>query len=83
MGIDVLTFWPISGLGDIIVTTPLSPIFKYPLISNHSFGISISMANASATFGLQEFNQLNPSTSPPLARLLFLIKARLPNFVLI
>ena len=35
----VFTFCPISGLGDIMVTTPLSPIFKKALMSNHSEGM--------------------------------------------
>ncbi len=78
MGMEVLTFCPISGLGDMMVTTPFSPIFKNPLILNHSFGISKSCSG----LGLQDTNQLNPSIMPPPASTVDLIKERLLYVVL-
>ena len=73
MGIDVLTFWPISGFGDMIVTMPLSPILRKPLISNHSLGILFTCSGV----GLQDASQLKPITMPPPARAELLIKERL------
>src|SRR5680860_88275 len=73
MGIDVFTFCPISGLGDMIVTIPLSPIFRKPLMLNHSLGILFTCSGV----GLQEASQLKPSTMPPPARAELFKKERL------
>src|SRR5690606_1609188 len=79
MGMDVFTFCPISGFGDIIVARPLSPIFRYPFISNHSFGILAT----SLFVGLQDASQLKPTTSPPPANAEVLRNDLLPYDVFI
>src|SRR5690606_1606986 len=82
MGMEVITFCPNSGLGAMMVTTPLSPIFKKALISNHSLGISRA-ERVSAPLGLQAFSKLKPRIRPPEAMLLLRIKARRPICVFI
>jgi hypothetical protein len=63
MGMEVITFWPISGLGEKMVTRPVSPILMYPLMLNHSFG----MAMVGSEAGVQLVIQLNPIIIPPPA----------------
>src|SRR6056300_246800 len=78
MGIEVFTFCPISGLGDITVAKPLSPIFKYPFSSNQFFGSALSSLSELE----QEASQLKLNIIPPLARETFLINSLLEFFVL-
>src|SRR5690606_26453323 len=61
--IEVVTLCPPSGLGDMIVTRPLSPIFQQPFISNHSLG----RAEVSPVEGLHPASQLKLSIIPPPA----------------
>ena len=77
MGMAVFTFCPISGLGDMMVTRPLSAIFRNPLISNHSLGRLFTSSGVI----LQEASQLNPIIMPPPASADDLIKERLPILV--
>ena len=81
MGMEVLTFCPPSGLGDMMVTSPFSPIFRYPFISNHSSGISLRVIFL-ASFVVHEFSQLKPIIIPPPARAVHFRKDRLLYVVL-
>tara|TARA_R110000868_G_scaffold36074_5_gene128508 strand:- start:10310 stop:10567 length:258 start_codon:yes stop_codon:yes gene_type:complete len=64
MGIAVLTPCPISGLGEKMVTAPLSAIFIKALKSL-KFNWEISIGGC--TFGLQAVKRLKPISRPPLA----------------
>jgi hypothetical protein len=60
---EVFTFCPPSGFGDIIDTMPFSEIFKKPFNSDHSLGTSIIPFVSFA----KEFIQLKLSINPPPA----------------
>lgn len=78
IGMEVFTFCPNSGFGDMIVTTPLSPIFTNPLISNHASGMTRAATEVS---GLHPANQLKPIIMPPPASAEALRKDRLLKVV--
>ncbi len=78
MGMEVFTFCPISGFGDMMVTMPFSPIFTNPLMSNHSSGIR---SRASAA-GVQPASQLKRRIMPPPATAEAFKKDRLLSVVL-
>ena len=73
IGMEVFTFCPISGLGDRMVTNPFSPILRKALMSNQFLGNSSPCVTLS---GVQEANQLKPSSSPPEDRALAFRKER-------
>ena len=62
-----------------MVTKPFSPIFKNPLILNHSLGRALTWLGDIS----QEASQLKLNIIPPPARVLLFIKERLPIDVLI
>jgi hypothetical protein len=64
---EVFTFCPPSGLGDIIVITPSLPIFKKPLSSVHS--LAVSAVSLPRTRGdAKELIQLKLIINPPPAK---------------
>ncbi len=77
IGMEVLTFCPPSGFGEMIVTCPSGAIFKNALMVNHSSGSSA----ASTEEDVQDASQLKLIIMPPPARALPFRKERLPNFV--
>jgi hypothetical protein len=60
---EVFTFCPPSGFGDMIDTIPFSEIFKKPFNSDHSLGNSIIPFDSDA----KELSQLKLSINPPPA----------------
>src|SRR5690606_23214190 len=78
MGIAVLTPCPISGLGEKMVTAPLSAIFMKAL---KSLKFNWEIFTGGFTLGLQAVKRLKPIRRPPLAREDVLINARLLNAI--